>query len=386
METLDHFQLEKESSGARAGVLKTSHGDILTPCFMIVGTKASVKTLLPDDLLKMKAQVVLANTYHLHLRPGSELIERRGGLHQFMNWPKPLLTDSGGFQVFSLSHRNKVTEEGVQFKSHIDGSLHQFTPERSIQIQKNLNADIIMAFDECLPFPVSSLKIKESIERTARWLKRCEKEHLKNPQNQHLFGIVQGGLDIDFRKESLKRTLDVELPGYALGGLSVGEPMSSMLHVVEEIAPLMPSNKPRYLMGVGTPSDLIHCVDRGMDLFDCVMPTRTARNGTLFTWQGRINIQRKEYKEDDSPLDPQCECYTCRHFSKSYLRHLFSVGEWSAARLNTLHNVHFYLDLMRKVRKAILEDRWDEFKKECLSCFEKRDIMDEVHSHTLKWC
>ena len=329
-----------------------------------------VKTLLPDDLLKMKAQVVLANTYHLHLRPGSELIERRGGLHQFMNWPKPLLTDSGGFQVFSLSHRNKVTEEGVQFKSHIDGSLHQFTPERSIQIQKNLNADIIMAFDECLPFPVSSLKIKESIERTARWLKRCEKEHLQNPQNQHLFGIVQGGLDIDFRKESLKRTLDVELPGYALGGLGVwGEPISSMLHVVGEIAPLMPSNKPRYLMGVGTPSDLIHCVDRGMDLFDCVMPTRTARNGTLFTWQGRINIQRKEYKEDDSPLDPQCECYTCRHFSKSYLRHLFSVGEWSAARLNTLHNVHFYLDLMRKVRQAILEDRWDEFKKRVFELF-----------------
>ncbi len=373
MENIGYFVLENQDHRARAGRLRTLHGEILTPVFMVVGTRASVRTLLPDDLEHMQAQVLLANTYHLHLRPSSELIQRRGGIHEFMNWHKPVLTDSGGFQVFSLAHRNKVTEEGLYFQSHIDGSSHLLTPEKSIQIQKNLNADIIMAFDECLAYPSSRKKVQESIELTRKWLKRCQKEHLKNPRKQLLFGIVQGGLYSDLRQESLKMTLEMDLPGYALGGLSVGEPREKMLSLLSELTSFMPLSKPRYLMGVGKPLDLIHSIDQGIDMFDCIIPTRTARNGTLYTWQGQINIKRKEFKEDDSPLDKECSCYTCRHFSKAYLRYLFSSGEWNAARLNTLHNVHFYLDLMKKARKAILENRWEVFKKECLSRFKKED-------------
>ena len=363
------FKITAEYEKARAGRLVTAHGVIETPIFMPVGTKGTVKSMLPEELKDLGAQVILGNTYHLHLRPGEDVVKELGGLHKFMNWQGPILTDSGGFQVFSLSDLNKVTEEGVEFRSHIDGSKLFLSPEKSMQIQMDLGADIIMAFDECLPHPSAPEKIIESMALTRRWLVRSKEAMIR--KESLLFGIVQGGLDLNFRMQSLADTVSVDLPGYALGGFSVGEPIHLMHELVKVIGPQMPANKPRYLMGVGTPLDLILMVDAGMDMFDCVMPTRVARNGNLFTWQGKVSIKRTEYKSDPSPLDPDCSCYTCQNYSKAYLRHLFLSGEILSARLNTIHNLHFYLDLMAKSRAAIKEGRWGEFREFCLTRFIK---------------
>ena len=364
---IGHFEVQKTAGNARAARLQTAHGEINTPVFMPVGTKATVKGMLPEELKDLGAQIVLGNTYHLHLRPGEDIIERLGGLHRFMNWKGPILTDSGGFQVFSLSQLTTVREEGVEFRSHLDGAKHFLSPETSMRIQMALGADIIMAFDECLKYPATDEEIKTSMDMTLRWLQRS-KAAMTRPESL-LFGIVQGGLEFRLRKESLDQITSVELPGYALGGFSVGEPIELMHALVKDVAPLMPAHKPRYLMGVGTPLDLVLAVDAGMDMFDCVMPTRVARNGTLFTWSGKVSIKRAEYREDPSPLDPECECYACRNYSKAYLRHLFLTGEILSARLNTIHNLHFYLNLMAKMRESILEGRWEAFRNHCLTRF-----------------
>ncbi len=357
------------STHARACTLTTAHGEIKTPVFMPVGTKGTVKGMTPDELVGFGAQIVLGNTYHLHLRPGEKTIRNLGGLHKFMNWHKPILTDSGGFQVFSLSKLNKISEEGVNFRSHLDGSNCFLSPEKSMEIQMDLGSDIIMAFDECLPYPSSREDTLKSMAMTIRWLKRS-KESMTRKESL-LFGIVQGGLDLDLRLKSLEETTQIDLPGYALGGLSVGEPIELMHKLVGEVGHLMPKNKPRYLMGVGTPLDLILAVDSGIDMFDCVLPTRVARNGTLYTSQGKVSIKRTEYKEDPSPLDPNCDCYTCKNYSKAYLRHLFAAGELLSLRLNTIHNLHFYLKLMAKARDAILSGTWPSFKQDCLTRFVK---------------
>lgn len=361
------FELEGRSGEARAATLWTARGPIKTPVFMPVGTRATVKAMLPEELKSLGAQIILGNTYHLHLRPGEKTVAKLGGLHNFMNWPGPILTDSGGFQVFSLSQLNDVTEEGVVFRSHLDGAKYFISPEKSMEIQMDLGADIIMAFDECLPHPSPRSEIQKSMAMTHRWLERSKAAMTK--KDSLLFGIVQGGLEEDLRLESLEQITSVDLPGYALGGFSVGEPIELMHSLVPKVAPKMPANKPRYLMGVGTPLDLILMVDAGIDMFDCVMPTRVARNGTLFTWQGRVSIKRQEYKEDPGPLDPECSCYTCQNYSRSYLRHVFMSQEIISARLNTIHNLHFYLDLMRQARDAILEGRWPEFRSHCLTRF-----------------
>lgn len=361
------FELQKQVGEARAGRLKTARGWIETPVFMPVGTKATVKGMLPEELRELGAQIVLGNTYHLHLRPGEDVIQRLGGLHKFMNWPYPILTDSGGFQVFSLSELNKVQEEGVEFRSHLDGSKHFLSPEKSMQIQMALGSDIIMAFDECLKYPATEEEIKVSMDLTHRWLKRSKEAMTRH--DSLLFGIVQGGLEPVLRKESLQQITSVDLPGYAMGGFSVGEPIEMMHTLIKEVAPLMPRKKPRYLMGVGTPLDLILAVDAGMDMFDCVMPTRVARNGTLFTWAGRVSIKRAEYREDSGPLDPECGCYTCQNYSRAYLRHLYLSGEMLSARLNTIHNLHFYLTLMGRMRSHLLEGTWEKFRSHCLTRF-----------------
>ncbi|MCB0361378.1 MAG: tRNA guanosine(34) transglycosylase Tgt [Bdellovibrionales bacterium] len=367
------FKVLNQDGEARNGLLQTSHGLIETPVFMPVGTKGSVKAMLPHELQQMGTQIILGNTYHLHLRPGEKIIERLGGLHQFTRWQGPILTDSGGFQVFSLSQLRKISEEGVEFRSHLDGAKCFISPEKSMQIQMALGADIIMAFDECPAYPGTTESLRESMELTYRWLLRS-KAAMVRPESQ-LFGIVQGGLNLELRLESLEQITSVDLPGYALGGLSVGEPIHMMHQLVKEVGPRMPKNKPRYLMGVGTPLDLILSVDSGMDMFDCVMPTRTARNGTLFTWSGKVHIKRTQYKEDPSPLDPECDCYTCCHFSKAYLRHMFMSGEIVSARLNTIHNLHFYTQLMVRARKAIREGLWSEFRNQCLTRFANENEM-----------
>lgn len=349
------------SSHARLSEVKTDHGTITAPQFMPVGTQATVKGITPRDLKAIGAQVILGNTYHLYLRPGHALIERLGGLHEFMNWDQPILTDSGGYQVFSLSHLNRVTEEGVEFRSHLDGSKHFFTPEKSMEIQKALGSDIVMAFDECPAYAVDKKKIAESMERTLRWARRCRDYPLK--PHQKLFGIVQGGVFLDLRQECLERLQTMGFDGYALGGLAIGEPIPQMHEIVRAFAPQMPKDKPRYLMGVGRPEDLLVGVSAGIDLFDCVMPTRNARNGQLFTHLGKINIKNARYKEDVTPLDPSCSCYTCTQFTKAYLRHLYSVQEMLAGILGTIHNLSFYLGMMSQLRQAILENRFDELAR-----------------------
>lgn len=366
---IGEFQLKAKQNAARAGVLQTAHGAVETPIFMPVGTKATVKAMLPEELKDIGSQIILGNTYHLHLRPGESVIKELGGLHKFMNWHGPILTDSGGFQIFSLSHLNKVSEKGVEFQSHIDGSKLFLSPEISMQIQMDLGSDIIMAFDECLPHPSPREAIIKSMDMTTRWLQRSKDAMTR--KESLLFGIVQGGLDIELRMKSLEQITSIDLPGYALGGYSVGEPIHLMHEQVKVIGPQMPENKPRYLMGVGTPLDLILCVDAGIDMFDCVMPTRTARNGTLFTWRGKVSIKRQEYRLDSSPLDPECDCYTCKNYSKGYLRHLFMSGEILSARLNTIHNLHFYLNLMKRSRQAILSGEWESFRDFCLTRFVK---------------
>jgi queuine tRNA-ribosyltransferase len=368
---LGEFKLLKKIKKARRASFMTAHGSFETPCFMAVGTKATVKAMTVEELKSCGTQVVLGNTYHLHLRPGEKLVKKMGGLHQFMNWNGPILTDSGGFQVFSLSGLRKMSEEGVEFNSHLDGAKHFISPEKSMQIQMDLGSDIIMAFDECLGYPATDEQIKKSMDLTHRWLLRSKNAMIR-PESL-LFGIVQGGLSLEHRKYSLDQVTSVDLPGYALGGFSIGEPIHLMHELLPDIAPLMPENKPRYLMGVGTPLDLIISIDAGIDMFDCVLPTRVARNGTLYTWQGKLSIKRSEYKEDSGPLDHECDCYTCKNYSRAYLRHLFLSGEILGSRLNTIHNLHFYMSLMKKAREAIEQDRWEDYRDDCLTRFVRSD-------------
>ncbi|MBL0225669.1 MAG: tRNA guanosine(34) transglycosylase Tgt [Geobacteraceae bacterium] len=352
------------SCGARLGSLKTLHGCIETPIFMPVGTNATVKAMTPEDLLAVNARIILANTYHLYLRPGHRLIEQLGGLHRFMNWERPILTDSGGFQVFSLGELRKISEEGVRFQSHIDGSRHFLTPELAVQIQESLGADIIMCFDECPPASADYEYVRRSLELTTRWAQRCKDVHQR--EGQQLFGIIQGGMHYDLRARSLDDICSIGFDGYALGGLSVGEEKEQMYGVMESCAPLMPQDSPRYIMGIGAPEDLLEAVWHGYDMFDCVMPTRNARNGMLFSSQGRINIKAKIYEEDGGPLDPECGCHVCRTYSRAYLRHLYRAGEILASQLNTYHNLYYFLDLMRQSREAIRDNRFTEFRRDFL--------------------
>ena len=341
-------------SSARLGVLTTPRGKINTPCFMPVGTQATVKALTPENLESIGAEIILGNTYHLYLRPGHELIQSLGGLHKFMNWHHPILTDSGGFQVFSLNKLSKVTEEGVNFKSHIDGSSHFISPEKSMEIQKALGADIVMAFDEPTPYPSDLSTTQKSLQLTTRWAKRC-KDSLES-KGQSLFGIVQGGMHQKLRKESAEQIIALDFSGYAIGGLSVGEEKNLMNEMTELTTPLLPEKKPRYLMGVGTPENLLTCSAMGVDMFDCVMPTRNARNGYLFVTGGKINIKNSQHQNDPNPIDTNCLCYTCKNYSRAYLRHLIMAGEILAMHLLTLHNSTFYQTWMKAIRKAIEED------------------------------
>ncbi len=351
-----------DTKNARLFTFQTEHGEITAPQFMPVGTQATVKAVLPRDLKEIGAQMILGNTYHLYLRPGHKLIEKLGGLHRFMNWDGPILTDSGGFQVFSLSKLNKVTDEGVEFQSHIDGSRHFFNPELSMEIQASLGSDVVMAFDECPAYTEDKTVVAKSMERTLRWAQRCRDYKLKS--HQKLFGIVQGGMFTDLRQECLERLVAMGFDGYAIGGLSIGEPVEIMHKMTQAVAPLLPKDKPRYLMGVGRPQDLIVGVASGIDIFDCVMPTRNARNGQLFTSIGKLNIKNAKYTEDASPLDSECECYTCKNYSKAYLRHLFITQEILSSTLNSIHNLAFYLTVMRTLRSSIpkssKENRFDE--------------------------
>ncbi|MFO7156829.1 MAG: tRNA guanosine(34) transglycosylase Tgt [Pseudomonadota bacterium] len=348
------FELLQKDLGSRArrGRLTLPHGTVETPVFMPVGTAATVKAIAPDDLERIGAQIVLGNTYHLFLRPGHERIRALGGLHRFMAWERPILTDSGGFQVYSLASARKIDEDGVTFRSHIDGSLRRLTPEISIEVQQALGSDIIMAFDECPPAQSSRAYHEESLERTTRWALRS-KEAWNSEGGSYLFGIVQGGLFADLRRRHAEELAALDLPGYALGGYSVGEPIPAMYESISISAPLLPEEKPRYLMGVGTPEDLVTCVGLGIDMFDCVLPTRTARNARLYTSEGVLNIRNARFADDPNPVDPNCRCYTCRTFSRAYLRHLFQAQEILAARLATLHNLTFYCDLMAEVRRQI---------------------------------
>lgn len=358
------YELIKEDkhTKARLGRFHTPHGSFDTPVFMPVGTQATVKALTPKNLEEIKVQIILSNTYHLYLRPGHDLVKEAGGLHNFMNWNKPILTDSGGFQVFSLSDLRKITEEGVTFRSHLDGSSHFFSPEQAINIQNALGADIIMAFDECIPYPADHDYTDRSVDRTIRWLDRCIKAH--NRDDQALFGIIQGGMYEDLRLKSTLETLAFDLPGYGIGGLSVGEPKDLMYQMLDVIMPHMPKNKPRYLMGVGSPDCLLEGVIRGVDMFDCVLPTRIARNGTSLTSRGRVVVRNASYERDFTPLDPDCDCYTCQNFTKAYLRHLIKANEILASTLLSIHNLRFLIKLMEEVKMAILEDRILEYKNE----------------------
>lgn len=357
--TIEHAD---PSSRARVGILQTPHGPIHTPTFMPVGTQATVKTLTPDEIKAAHSQIILANTYHLYLRPGSELIRDFGGLHGFMKWDGPILTDSGGYQVFSLGPLRKIREEGVTFHSHLDGSIHLFSPESVMKIENDLGADIIMAFDECIPHTADRAYTKNSLERTTRWLGRCVAAH-KRPQDQALFGIVQGGMYKDLRLESIKQITDYDLPGYGIGGLSVGEPNALMYELLEETVPALPENKPHYLMGVGNPDNLVIGAGLGIDMFDCVQASRIARHGAFWTRQGRKNIKNAQFARQDLPLEEGCGCTSCQTFSRAYIHHLFKAKEMLAYRLLTIHNIHFLNHLMEEVRQAIREDRYQDFKK-----------------------
>ena len=355
-------------TGARAGVLHTPHGDIKTPVFMPVGTRATVKALTPDQVEQTQAQILLANTYHLYLRPGEQLVKQAGGLHSFMHWNKPILTDSGGFQVFSLGDLRKITEEGVQFRSHIDGSAHLFTPENVMRIEQDLGADIIMAFDECAAHDKPYAYVKDSMERTMRWAERCQKA--KTRQDQALFGIVQGGMFAELRRQSARTINAMGFPGHAIGGLSVGEEKSVMYEMLEVTTPLLDEHKPRYLMGVGSPDCLIEGTARGVDMFDCVLQSRTARMGTALTSRGKMNLRNAKYAADFSPIDPECDCYACRNFSRAYIRHLVTVGEILGATLLTIHNIRFSVSLMEQMREAIANDCFLDFRKEFYSKYD----------------
>ncbi|GFZ85946.1 queuine tRNA-ribosyltransferase [Paenibacillus marchantiophytorum] len=361
-----------KQSGARLGKVHTPHGVIETPAFMPVGTQATVKTMSPEELKTMDAQIILSNTYHLFIRPGHEIVKAAGGLHKFMNWDRPILTDSGGFQVFSLSNMRKITEEGVQFKSHLNGDKLFLSPEVAMEIQNALGSDIMMAFDECPPFPAEYDYVKKSLERTTRWAERCLQSHSR-PQDQGLFAIIQGGMHEDLRRLSAEQLTSMDFPGYAIGGLSVGEPKHLMYDVLDYTTPLMPANKPRYLMGVGSPDALIEGAIRGIDMFDCVLPTRIARNGTCMTSEGRLVIRNAKHATDFGPLDPKCSCYTCKNYSRAYIRHLIKADETFGIRLTTIHNLHFLLQLMRDVRGAIQEDRLLDFRDEFFAAYGLND-------------
>ncbi|MFC1769839.1 tRNA guanosine(34) transglycosylase Tgt [Nitrospirota bacterium] len=358
------FKRTASDGSARLGELQTRHGLINTPSFMPVGTQGTVKAMSVEELKTMGAEIILANTYHLYLRPGHEVIRAMGGLHKFMNWDGPILTDSGGFQVFSLSALRKITEKGVEFRSHLDGSMHFLDAETTMEIQHALGSDIAMAFDECTPYPSTREYATRSLELTTAWCARCNTRNETFPLDTRpsLFGIVQGGMYQDLRMRSLEEIVSIGLDGYAVGGVSVGESKEEMREIISYMGPALPGDKPRYLMGIGDLKDIIAAVEAGFDMFDCVMPTRNARNGTLFTSEGRISIKRAEFREDEKPLDPECGCYTCRNYSRAYLRHLFMAREILSMRLNTIHNLHFYQDFMRSMRKSIAEGKFSEFK------------------------
>jgi queuine tRNA-ribosyltransferase len=379
------YTLLKKSteSEARAGIVQTPHGAIETPVFMPVGTLATVKTLSNRELIELDARIILSNTYHLYLRPGSELVAEMGGLHKFMNWQRPILTDSGGFQVFSLGPLRKIDEQGVTFRSHIDGSSHRFTPESVMKIEEDLGADIIMAFDECAPYPSDWNYTKAAMERTHRWAARCYEAHKNSGkwEQQALFGIVQGGFYRDLREESLRFLTqgDYDFPGYSLGGMSVGEPKDIFYETLTYSAPQLPAAKPRYLMGVGSPEDLLEGVLYGIDMFDCVLATRIARNGACFVPTGRLNLRNATLAKDDRPILDGCGCYTCQNHSRAYLRHLFKCEEILGLRLASIHNVHFLVDMMKAARAAILEDRFEQYRLDFLANF--KIIPHEVRQH-----
>ncbi|KAA0934936.1 tRNA guanosine(34) transglycosylase Tgt [Psychrobacter sp. ANT_H59] len=369
------FVLHKTASGvtrARRGTVHLNHGDVQTPAFMPVGTYGTVKGMLPRDIEAIGADIILGNTFHLWLRPGTDIIDKFGGLHKFMHWDKPILTDSGGFQVFSLGAMRKITEEGVTFKSPIDGAKVFLSPEKSMQIQYSLNSDIVMQFDECTPYPATHDEAKKSLELSLRWGQRCVDEHKKLGSTNALFGIIQGSMYADLRKQSLEGLIEIGFDGYAIGGLSVGEPKEEMIDVLDYIADDMPADKPRYLMGVGKPEDLVEGVRRGVDMFDCVMPTRNARNGHYFVTgdadnAGVVRIRNSQYRTDEGPLDPECDCYTCQNFSRAYLSHLNKCKEMLGAQLATIHNLRYYQRLMQNIRDAIEQDKFDEFVNEFYS-------------------
>ena len=356
------FDLIQKSGGARRGRITFPRGTIETPAFMPVGTYGTVKAMTPEELEGIGAEIILGNTFHLMLRPGTDIISKHGDLHDFMHWEKPILTDSGGFQVFSLAKMRKITEEGVRFQSPVDGSAVNLTPELSMEVQRALGSDIVMIFDECTPYPATEEQARESMELSLRWADRSKKAHADNPSA--LFGIVQGGMYENLRKESAEGLIDIGFDGYAIGGLSVGEPMEERNHVLDVTMPLLPDQHPRYLMGVGKPEDIVESVRRGVDMFDCVLPTRNARTGFLYTRYGLLRIRNSRYAEDARPVDESCGCYTCRNYSRSYLRHLDKCGEILGSRLNTIHNLHYYQRLMRDIREAIEQDRFDDFARE----------------------
>lgn len=363
--------VDSEVGVARAGVVTTPHGVIQTPVFMPVGTQASVKSVSPHELQDLQAQIILSNTYHLYLRPGAEIVEKLGGLHKFMAWDRPILTDSGGFQVFSLAHNRKIDDEGVTFKSHIDGSSHRFTPEMVMRVEEQLGADIIMVLDECTPYPSSYEYNRSALARTHAWAERSLQAH--NRADQALFAIVQGSTYADLRRESAQVLTSLDFPGYGIGGLSVGEPKEEMHAMLEETTPLLPESKPRYLMGVGSPEDLVECVARGIDMFDCVLPTRVARNGALLTRDGRQPIKSSRFAGVDEPIEPDCDCYACKHFTLGYMHHLFKAEELLAYRLNSIHNLRFMMRTAEEIRGSILDGTFPQYRAEFLARYKPSD-------------
>ena len=363
------FQFEiiaqSSESRARAGVIQTAHGLVETPIFMPVGTLGSVKSISPEELVDAGAQIILGNTYHLYLRPGCDIISRFAGLHRFMNWRKPILTDSGGFQVFSLGRLAKISDDGVTFQSHIDGSKHLLSPEKVVEIQACLDTDIMMCLDQCIQYPATREQCRAALKITTQWARRCKLAWQNFPNGRNaLFGIVQGGMFTDLRRQSAEDLAEVDFSGYAIGGLSVGEPTELMLEMAEFTLPILAPTRPRYIKGVGTPENIIELVARGADMFDCVLPTRNGRNGQLFTAGGTINISNSRYKDDTAPPEPECRCYTCRNYSRAYLRHLYLARELLAYRLNTIHNIHYYINFIKRMRAAIVADKFESFRKD----------------------
>ena len=367
---MEFFKVLHKYKLARACEINTVHGTIKTPAFMPVGTQATVKLMTPEDMYSMGTEIILGNTYHLFLRPGMDIMKKAGGLHKFMNWNRPILTDSGGFQVFSLSQFRKITPDGVKFKSHIDGAEHFLTPESVIDIQTTLGSDIMMVLDECPPYPAERKYIEESLDLTLAWAKRARDYHKSD--TSFLFGIIQGGVHRDLREKSMEELFKMDFPGYSIGGVSVGEGKELIYQGVDWCAPFMPENKPRYLMGVGTPEDIWYAVEKGVDMFDCVFPTRIARNGAVYTKEGQISVRNGEYKEDFRPMDPGCGCYACQNYTRAYIRHLFNTHELLGMRLTTLHNIYFMLRLMDLIRKSIFEDRYEKAKEEFFSLYKLR--------------